>query len=79
METAPKDGSEILAWRWDCGIILVRWTSPECFCTEDACEKMGECAEQEDWFCADFWEGSRLEGSEVPTHWTPLPPEPVDA
>lgn len=29
-----------------------------------------------DWFCADFVSGSRLEGSEAPTMWQPLPPAP---
>jgi len=79
IETAPKDGTEILVWREDCGILLARWDVPENFLTESECEKMGaESAEQYDWFYADFVEGGRLDGSEIPTHWMPLPFMPND-
>jgi hypothetical protein len=79
IETAPKDGTEILAWRKDCGILLIRWDAPINFCRESECESIGEeAAEAEDWFCADFDCGSRLEGSEIPTLWMPKPNEPVD-
>ena len=27
IETAPKDGTEILAYREDCGVFIARWTS----------------------------------------------------
>lgn len=77
IETAPKDGTEILAWRDDCGILLARWDAPENFLPDSECEKLGsESAEQYDWFYADFVDGGRLEGSEIPTHWMPLPSFP---
>ena len=79
IETAPKDGTEILGWRKDYGVLIIRWTAPIEFCTEHECEVMGEeSAEAEDWFCADFVAGCRLEGSEVPTHWQPLPEPPEE-
>lgn len=76
ISTAPKDGSEILGWRKDCGIILIRYTAPIDFCTDSECEALGDSAEQYDWFYADFICGGRLEGEEVPTHWQPLPAQP---
>jgi hypothetical protein len=77
IDSAPKDGTEILGWRSDCGIMLIRWIAPIEFLTED--ELMGhddECIETEGWFFADFVEGNRLEGNECPTYWMPLPDEP---
>ncbi len=77
IETAPKDGSEILGYREDCGILLIRWTAPANFCTEKELEGLDdESAFAEDWFYADFVAGGRLEREEVPTHWMPLPDEP---
>jgi len=77
IETAPKDGTEILGWRDDCGVLLIRWTALMYFCTERECEELDEeTIEAEDWFCADFVAGSRLEGKESPTHWMPLPEAP---
>lgn len=78
IETAPKDGTEILAWREDCGVFIARWTTCEEFCTEQELDELDEeTIFQEDWFCADFIQGCRLEGREAPTHWMPLPSEPL--
>lgn len=77
IETAPKDGTEILGRRKGCGVLLVRWDAPENFLTEDECKELGETAEAYDWMCADFVQGGRLEGDEIPTRWMPLPPEPA--
>jgi hypothetical protein len=78
IETAPKDGAEILGWREDCGPILIRYTSCDAFLTQREIEEMDEeTLFQQDWFAADFIRGSRLEGSELPTHWMPLPPAPM--
>src|SRR3546814_19090755 len=76
IETAPKDGTEILGWRDDCGTLVVRWDTPINFLTERELEGLAEeSANSEGWFYADFVAGGRLDGErEVPTHWTPLPP-----
>ena len=79
IETAPKDGSEIIAWRSDYDCLLVRWGCVGEFMTEREIEQWDldeDSLYQEDWFCADFITGSRLEGSEIPTHWMPLPEPP---
>jgi len=74
--TAPKDGAEILGWRLDAGVMLIRWDAPEHFLSDGECEAMGGNAEKFDWMFADFGCGDRLEGDEVPTLWQPLPTDP---
>ena len=81
IETAPKDGTELIGWRDDCGVILIRWTSCDAFMSEREIESSRmdeETLFQQDWFCADFIAGCRLDGSETPTHWMPLPPPPTN-
>ena len=79
--TAPRDGTEVLGWREDAGCMLMHWTAPIHFMTTDELEATvtgeDDWQEQEDWFYADFREGGRLDGSEAPTHWMPLPAGPV--
>ena len=83
IETAPKDGAEILGWREDCGVLLIRWSAPAYFMTTDEMEKAAsgddDWMDAEDWFCADFIAGCRLEDTEAPTHWMPLPSPPEAA
>jgi hypothetical protein len=79
IETAPKDGTEILGYREDCGVILVRYTSCDAFMTDSEIERLEMSEEdifQQDWFYADFLQGGRLVDDEAPTHWMPLPEPP---
>lgn len=77
IDTAPKDGTEILAWRDDSGTLLVRWTSLAEFLTDSELEEYDEeTTYRDDWFYADFVVGGRLEYDCVPTHWMPLPEPP---
>jgi len=78
IETAPKDGTEILAWREDCGVLLIRWDCLDNICSEAEARDMTEDELFEmDWFCADFVAGDRLQ--EPVTHWMPLPEPPEGA
>lgn len=77
IDTAPMDGTEILAWRSDAGIMLVRYTCCADFVTEREAEELDEeTLFANDWFYADFVSGDRLEGDLVPTHWMSLPQPP---
>eukprot|EP00752_Nemacystus_decipiens_P016736 g14974.t1 len=72
IETAPKDGTEILGYRSDAGVMLIRYLAPVDFLADSELDGLDErSAEQEDWFYADFVVGGRLEGDERPTHWRP--------
>lgn len=78
IESAPKDGTEILGWRDDCGVFVVRYCSAEDFLSQREMENWSDDLRQSlDWFCADFAHGERLEGDLIPTHWKPLPAGPV--
>ena len=79
MDSAPRDGTEILGWRGDCGTMVIRWTSCDAFMTDQEMDE--SCMDEDDlfaqdWFYADFIAGGRLEGSEAPTKWMPLPTPP---
>ncbi len=77
IETAPKDGAEVLGYREDCGVLLMRWCALADFLTDaELAELDEETAFAADWFYADFLHGGRLEGEEAPTHWRPLPAPP---
>jgi hypothetical protein len=78
IETAPKDGTEVLAWREDCGSFIASYTSADAFPMSQ--EEIDQCDEDTlfstDWF-TQWPQALRLEGSEVPTHWMPLPAAPA--
>lgn len=91
IETAPKNGKEILVWREDCGVLVAQWTCPQDFLTDaeveiELSDMEGEDREslersmrQYDWFAGDSLQaGFRLEGSEVPTRWMPMPGDPEE-
>lgn len=77
IETAPKDGSEILAWRVDCGWFIASYTSLDAFpMTQSELDALDEeDLFSKDWFTQNGHE--RLEGSEIPTHWMLLPAAPT--
>lgn len=78
--SAPKDGTEILGWRDDCGVFMVRYCSAEDFLTSSEMAGWSDRRRESfDWFCADFAHGDRLEGDLIPTHWMALPAGPVDS
>lgn len=76
MHTAPKDGTEILAWREDCGWFIAKWTCVNDLRTtsdQDRDELDEETLFAFDWFGGDSEGNFRCDGSEVPTRWTHLP------
>lgn len=78
IESAPKDGTEIIGFRKDCGALLIRWVSPADFLTDQELEKFPqETIFEPDWFYADFVSGGRMSNDGNPTHWMPLPAPPA--
>ena len=77
ISSAPKDGTEILAWRADCGQFIAKYTSADAFpMTQDELDAMDEeTLFAKDWF-TQWPDAPRLDGSEAPTLWQPLPAEP---
>lgn len=80
IESAPKDGTEILVWRSDCGQFIASYTSADAFpMTQDELDAWDEeTLFAKDWF-TQWPDATRLEGSEVPTLWQPLPTDPCQA
>jgi len=77
---APKDGTEVLGYREDAGIMLISYTSITELFSEQKIKEMEiteDDAEQKDWFYSHYTGGGRLEGSEKPTHFMHLPKPPV--
>ena len=62
IETAPKDGSDILFWSQRGGYFAGNWP-PEC--RPGSWEK-----------ARGRWTGSSDRKAEIATHWQPLPPPP---
>lgn len=78
IETAPRDGTEVLLWREDCGQFIGRYTSCDAFpLTQDEIDATDEeTLFAKDWF-TQWPQALRLEGSEVPTQWRHLPDDPA--
>jgi hypothetical protein len=79
IETAPKDGSEVLLYRDDAGVILGRWIAPCDFLDDAELENHPDDRDDADWFGADFIAGYRITNDGLPTHWQPLPEPPTCA
>jgi hypothetical protein len=75
IETAPKDGSEIIGFRPDQGVFVFRWSTMEKLVAHDL---NGDTVEDYDEDQADWWHDrwGWMEYELRPTHWMPLPPPP---
>lgn len=72
----------MLGWREDFGHMYMRYSAPVDFLNDAEIAGLEglcpECVDEPCWFAADFTgEAYRMEGSEVPTHWMPLPRPPI--
>lgn len=78
MSSPPPDGTEVLAWREDCGAFIASYTSPDAFplTQEEIHATDEETLFAKDWF-TQWPQAIRLDGSETPTLWQPLPPLPT--
>lgn len=78
IDSAPKDGTELLLWRDDCGQFIGSYTSGDAFpLTQDEIDMMDEeVLFAKDWF-TQWPDARRLEGSEVPALWQYLPKPPA--
>lgn len=76
IETAPKDGTEIIGFRPDQGVFVFRWAWMEEFVPKD---QNGDPTEDYDDAFACWWHDrwDWLEGELRPTHWMPLPAPPA--
>lgn len=84
IETAPTDGTEVLGYRDDAGVFIMRYAAAVEFMTSreiDESDLSEDDLHDTDWWYADFIEGGLLDGDMAPTHWMPLPepPETADA
>ena len=74
----PRNGTEILAYRPDAGQFIAWFGSCELLGWTDA---EIEAVDEDTFFFESWWTNTtsgacRLEGSEVPTRWMPLPEDP---
>lgn len=78
IETAPKDRTEVLLWRDDCGAFIGSYTSADAFpLTQKELDSFDEeTLFAQDWF-TQWPDARRVDGSETPTHWQALPPAPT--
>ena len=79
IDSAPKDGTEILAWREDCGVVIAAWTCQSNLMTDDEIERadLGDSADDCDWFSAYGFGCDWMSGGEAPTYWLPMPAGPA--
>ena len=81
INTAPKDGTEVLVFRMDCGCTAIAHVA--FYRSEEAWD---ECP-LPDWESKEEYVGwwsyirnsisqEKLDGVYTPTHWMPLPPDP---
>lgn len=76
IETAPKDGTEVIGYRPDQGAFCFRWAWMSEFVATD---RNGDPIEDYDEMAADWWHDrwGWMEGDLRPTHWRHLPAPPA--
>jgi hypothetical protein len=76
IESAPKNGDELIGFRPDQGVFVFRWALMEEFVAKDM---HGDPIEDYDEDQADWWHDrwGWMEDELRPTHWMPLPDPPT--
>lgn len=76
IETAPKDGTNILIFARD--FPAIAWWANVYYFNYDK-DEMVEGEEWAQWICDNPYYNSVLTGDRTPTHWMPLPNPPEGA
>ena len=72
IETAPKR-HELLVFRKDAGVFIAKFVSPDDVMSDEEIDKSEFPEDFEAWWSDAYgWQ----EGTELPTHWMPLPEPP---
>lgn len=78
IDTAKRDGTEMIGYRPDQGAFAFRWAEMVEFVSHD---RNGDPTEDYDEDYANWWHDrwGWMEGELTPTHWMPLPAPPESA
>ena len=75
IETAPKNGDELIGFRPDQGVFVSRWATMEEVIDKDANgDPIDDFDPDYETWWHDHW--GWMEDELSPTHWMPLPPPP---
>ena len=77
IDTAPTNGTDVLLFRGDAGVMLGFWGSMDAVIFYEDADVSEEDYWHESWWALSIDGAYRLEGDEEPTHWMALPRPPI--